>query len=110
MTPVIPSPSTGEDEAGDGVVEKGGLMENGVWLVSNLERAPPGVLNLIYKPIPAALTDDQRDLFVNLSLQLLGIGLPDFLKKTFQLPIDSLGRFRKDAVKAGDNFNLNDIE
>jgi hypothetical protein len=63
-------------------------MEKGVRICSNLKRTFPGMLNLTHKPIPATLTHDQGDLFIDIFLQLLGIHMLHLLKQVIQLLIN----------------------
>jgi hypothetical protein len=60
-------------------------MKDRVWILPNLERAFPRMLNLLYKPISATFTNNQCDLFVDIFLQLLGVNMLGLLKDLFQL-------------------------
>jgi len=68
-------------------------MEKRVRIGSNLKGTFPGVPDLTHEPISAAFTHDQGDLFIDIFLQLLGVQLPDLLKQTLQLFINSFHRF-----------------
>jgi hypothetical protein len=74
-------------------------MEDGVRVFPDSKGTLPGVPNVIYKPIPAAFTNNHRGLFVDVFLQLLGIQMLRLIKQIPQLPIDVSCRLRKDPVE-----------
>jgi hypothetical protein len=67
-------------------------MEDGVWVLPNPKRTLPRVLKVIDKSISTTLTNNQGDLFVDISLQLLGVHLLDLFKELLQLLVNSFRR------------------
>jgi len=56
-------------------------MENGVRICSDSKRAFPRVPNLIHQAISAAFAHNQRDLFIDILLELLGVQMLNVLKQ-----------------------------
>jgi hypothetical protein len=67
------------------------------------------MLNLMNKSIPAALTENQSDLFINLFLKTLRIRFFNVFDQLLQLPIYAFSGFQKPLVETGKDFDLNDI-
>jgi hypothetical protein len=85
-------------------------MEDGVWIFLNSERPFPRVLDLLHKSISTAFTNDQRDLFIDIFLQLLGVQMLGLLEQLLQLFIDPFRWFGKNAVKTRKNPDMDDVE
>ncbi len=60
-------------------------MKDRVWILPNPEGTLPRMLDVIDKPISTTFTNDQRDLFVDILLQLLGVYILGLFKDLLQL-------------------------
>jgi hypothetical protein len=84
-------------------------MDEAIWIFPDPERTFPRMFCFIHKAIPATLAQKERELFVNVLLQFLGIRMFDLIQEAFQLGLDSLFRLREDAIEPGKYSNLNHI-
>ena len=84
-------------------------MDDSAGVHGDGKRSFPGMLNLMNKPVPATLTENQGDLFVNLLLEILRIRLLNLLHQLLQLLIHPFSGFHKPFIEIGKDPDLNDI-